>query len=43
LDKEEIRDHIILAEEFRGGKNLLSNGFYRGCRFEGLLFDVSCS
>jgi len=31
LDKDEIRDHITLAEEcLEEAKNLLSNGFYRG-------------
>lgn len=41
MDKDEIRDHITLAEEcLEEAKNLLSNGFYRGA-VEGLLFDVS--
>jgi len=31
LDRDEIRDHITLAEEcLEEAKNLLSNGFYRG-------------
>ena len=31
MDKDEIRDHITLAEEcLEEAKNLLSNGFYRG-------------
>ena len=31
MDRDEIRDHITLAEEcLEEAKNLLSNGFYRG-------------
>ena len=31
MDKDEIRDHITLAEEcLEKAKNLLSNGFYKG-------------